>query len=70
MTGEVTLNGMVLPVGGIKEKALAAKRAGIKTLLLPEGNRQTFDQLPEQVRADLSVQFCSTFDDVVEHAFE
>ena len=70
MTGEVTLNGMVLPVGGVKEKALAAKRAGLKTLLLPEGNRQTFDQLPEQVKADLIVQFCSTFDDVVNHAFE
>ena len=50
MTGEITLSGKVLPVGGIKEKMLAAHRYGVKTVLLPERNMQDLTELPEKVR--------------------
>lgn len=53
MTGEVTLRGLVLPVGGIKEKVLAARRAGIHTVLLPSRNRKDFEDIPESARADM-----------------
>ena len=59
MTGEVTLKGRVLPVGGIKEKVLAARRAGIRTVLLPEGNRRDLHEIPEEVRADMDLRFCA-----------
>lgn len=49
MTGELSLTGKVLPVGGIKEKTLAAKRAGAKTIILPAANKRDFDELPEYV---------------------
>ncbi len=50
MTGEITLSGLVLPIGGIREKALAARRHGIKTVILPQGNKQDLVELPEEVR--------------------
>jgi ATP-dependent Lon protease len=53
MTGEITLRGQVLPVGGIKEKVLAAHRAGLKTIALPKRNEQDLDELPDDVRRDL-----------------
>ena len=59
MTGEVTLKGRVLPVGGIKEKVLSAHRAGIRKLILPEGNRRDWDEVPDEVRDALEVQFSS-----------
>ena len=60
MTGELTLSGQVLPVGGIKEKVLAAHRAGIQTLILPERNEKDFmEDIPEAVREALSVHFIS-----------
>ncbi|QQS34533.1 MAG: endopeptidase La [Acidobacteriota bacterium] len=57
MTGEITLRGNVLPVGGIKEKLLAARRAKIKTVILPEPNRRDLDDLPQEVRDDLNFIF-------------
>lgn len=50
MTGEISLTGKVLPVGGIKEKTLAAKRAGARTVVLPAANKRDFDELPDYVR--------------------
>jgi len=57
MTGEITLSGLVLPVGGIKEKILAARRADIRRIILPEGNRKDLQQLPDYVRAEMEFVF-------------
>ncbi|MCG6860149.1 MAG: endopeptidase La [Chromatiaceae bacterium] len=65
MTGEITLTGEVFPVGGVREKLIAARRAGIKELILPEENRGDFDETPEHVRKGLRVHFASRFEDVV-----
>ncbi|MCH8873482.1 endopeptidase La, partial [candidate division KSB1 bacterium] len=65
MTGEITLRGSVLPVGGIKEKILAAHRAGIKRVLLPEKNRKDFDDIPEAVRKQIELCFVSEIDQVL-----
>ena len=64
MTGEITLRGRVLPVGGIKEKVLAAHRAGLKTIILPKRNEKDLDELPEQVRKDLKFVFAEQVTDV------
>ncbi len=69
MTGELTLTGQVLPIGGLKEKVIAARRLGIKTLIFPEGNRGDFEELPDYLRKGLTVVFARRFEDVVEAAF-
>jgi ATP-dependent Lon protease len=70
MTGEITLRGTVLPVGGIKEKVLAAHRAGVKRVLLPERNRKDIVDIPETVRQDLELSFVKKIDEVLELALE
>ena len=70
MTGEVTLRGQILPVGGIKEKILAAKRAGIKEILLPEKNRKDLEDIPEKIIKDLDLRFISQIDEALELALE
>jgi ATP-dependent Lon protease len=65
MTGEISLRGLVLPVGGIKEKVIAAHRAGIRKVLLPSRNRRDFDDVPQSVRDDLKVVFCERVDDAI-----
>jgi len=69
MTGEVSLKGKVLPVGGIKEKTMAARRAGIQHIVFPEGNRRDFEEIPEYLKDDLEVHFASDYKDVFEVAF-
>ncbi|NBX67725.1 MAG: endopeptidase La [Proteobacteria bacterium] len=69
MTGELTLTGKVLPVGGIKEKLLAAKRAHIKTVLLPKQNVRDFKEIESEVRQGLKVIFVSHMDDCLKHLF-
>jgi ATP-dependent Lon protease len=64
MTGEITLTGEVFPVGGIREKLIAARRAGIKEILLPEDNRGEFDEVPEHVRKGLTIHFINRFVEV------
>lgn len=64
MTGEITLRGLVLPVGGIKEKVLAAKRAGIDKVILPEKNRKDIDEIPQHVRDQMQFYFVSEMDEV------
>ena len=68
MTGEVTLRGKVLAIGGLKEKTLAAYRAGIKTVLLPEDNMRDLDEIDAEARANLQFIPCKTADDVLEYA--
>jgi ATP-dependent Lon protease len=65
MTGEISLRGLVLPVGGIKEKVTAAARAGIKTVLLPARNRRDLEDIPEEVRKRLKIVWCERIDDAV-----
>src|SRR5688572_18921096 len=65
MTGEITLSGLVLPVGGIREKALAARRHGIRTFILPEGNRADLAELPEEVKEDMRFVPVSTLEEVL-----
>ncbi len=65
MTGEVTLRGRVLPIGGLKEKALAAHRAGIKTVILPTDNRRDLNELPPKVRRQLNFVFADHMDQVL-----
>ena len=69
MTGELTLTGLVLPVGGIREKVIAARRGHIAELLLPEANRGDFEELPEHLRDGLTVHFCKNFRDVYAAVF-
>ena len=68
MTGEITLRGKVLPVGGIKEKVIAAHRAGVKKVLLPRDNMKDTDELPQNVKHDLEFRAIDTIDDVLEEA--
>ncbi|NLY56652.1 MAG: endopeptidase La [Firmicutes bacterium] len=70
MTGEITLRGRVLPVGGLKEKALAAYRAGITTIILPERNRRDVQEIPANVRNKLEFKFVNHMDEVLELALE
>lgn len=69
MTGELTLTGSVLAVGGIREKVVAAKRIGIKTLILPAANRRDVEELPSFLADGLTIHFAEHFSDVVEIIF-
>ena len=70
MTGEMTLRGDILPVGGIREKVVAARRFGVRTVILPERNRADVEEIPENARAQLRFVFASTYDDVLDAAFK
>ncbi len=65
MTGELTLTGQVFPIGGVREKLIAARRAGLKEILLPEDNRGEFKEVPEHVRKGLTIHFVKHFEEVV-----
>jgi ATP-dependent Lon protease len=70
MTGEISLRGLVLPVGGIKEKVLAAKRAGISTVLLPQFNRKDLEEISETARQTMQFEFLETVDQALKMALE
>ena len=65
MTGELTLTGRVLPIGGVKEKTIGARRVGIQTLIFPEENRPDFEELDDYLKEGLNAHFAKTFDDVL-----
>jgi ATP-dependent Lon protease len=68
MTGEVTLRGKVLEIGGVKEKTLAAYRAGLREVIMPKGNQKDLRDVPEQVREHMNFTFVSTMDEVLRFA--
>ncbi|PID69759.1 MAG: hypothetical protein CR985_04195 [Flavobacteriales bacterium] len=70
MTGEITLRGKVTPVGGIKEKILAAKRSGIKTIILSESNRKNIEDINEKYLKGLTFKYVENMSEVLELAFE
>lgn len=70
MTGEVTLNGRVLPIGGVKQKLLAAQRAGLKTVFVPQRNEPDLDDVPDEVLAELDVRPVSDVAEILEYALE
>jgi ATP-dependent Lon protease len=70
MTGEISLRGLILPVGGIKEKVTAAARAGIKKVLLPARNRRDLDDIPEDVQERMHFVFCEKVDDAIAEAID
>jgi ATP-dependent Lon protease len=65
MTGEITLRGRVLPIGGLKEKLLAALRAGIKTVIIPEENAKDLTEIPDEIKNKLDIKTVSRMDEVV-----
>jgi len=70
MTGEITLRGKVMPIGGVKEKVLAARRAGITTVILPKRNEKDMEDVPANVRQEIQFRFVETMDDVLDVALE
>jgi ATP-dependent Lon protease len=70
MTGEITLRGTVLPIGGLNEKAVAARRAGIRTILIPRANEKDLAEIPDEVREDLEFVLIDSMDQVLEQALE
>jgi ATP-dependent Lon protease len=70
MTGELSLTGQVLPVGGIREKVIAARRIGIREIILPEENRKDYDELPDYLKEGVTIHFAKHFDDVAKLTFQ
>jgi ATP-dependent Lon protease len=70
MTGEITLTGQVLPIGGVKEKSLAAQRAGIKRIIVPERNKGDVEEIPEHEREDLEYTYVTELGEVLEHTLQ
>jgi len=70
MTGEITLRGRVLPIGGLKEKLLAAKRAGLKKVIIPLKNKKDLEEIPQSILKELNIVFAENIDDVVKNALE
>ncbi|HCP56000.1 MAG TPA: hypothetical protein DIU04_14840, partial [Pseudomonas sp.] len=70
MTGELTLTGQVLPIGGVREKVIAARRQKISELILPQANQGDYEELPEYLREGLTVHFATRFSDVAKVMFK
>jgi len=70
MTGEITLRGRVLEIGGVKEKILAARRTGIKTVVLPKNNRKDLQEIPTEVKKDLNIVFVDNLFDAFKYTIK
>ena len=70
MTGEITLRGKVLEIGGLKEKVIGAHRAGVKTIYLPVDNRRDLDEIPDDIKKDLTFKFVSQYEEVYKDLFQ
>ena len=69
MTGELTLTGKVLPIGGVREKTIGARRVAVDTLIFPKANKKDWDELPDYVKAGLKVNFVDYFTEILSIAF-
>ena len=69
MTGEITLTGKILKIGGVKEKSIAAKRSGVKTIIFPQANKSDWDELPEYLKEGLNPHFVSWYDEIYDIVF-
>ena len=69
MTGELTLTGKILKIGGVKEKAIAAKRSGVKTIIFPRANKSDWDELPEYLKEGLEPYFVSWYEEIYKIVF-
>ena len=69
MTGELTLTGKILPIGGVKEKTMAAVREGLTTLIFPAANKSDVERLPENIKGDVKFHFVETYDEVFRIAY-
>ena len=70
MTGEISLRGNVLPIGGLKEKSTAAHRAGLKHIIVPQLNKKDLEEIPEKVKKDLKITFVKEVEDVIKLALD
>jgi ATP-dependent Lon protease len=70
MTGEITLRGKILPIGGVKEKVLAAHRTGCQMVILPRDNEKDLPEIPANIQQELAIRFVDTMDDVLDLALE
>ena len=69
MTGELSLNGLVMPIGGVKEKTIAAKRSKITNIIFPKDNEKDFEELPDHIKKGLKVNFVEHFQEVIDICF-
>ncbi len=69
MTGELTLTGKVLPIGGLREKVIAARRVGVFELIVPKDNKGDFERLPDYIKKGINIHYADYFDDVLKFAF-
>jgi ATP-dependent Lon protease len=70
MTGEITLTGKILKIGGVKEKAIAAKRSAVKTIIFPHANKSDWDELPDYLKEGLDAHFVSWYDEIFQIVFQ
>lgn len=69
MTGELTITGLIMPIGGVKEKVMAAQRASIKNLIFPKENREDFNELDKSIKEGISVNFVGSFREIIKLCF-
>jgi Lon-like ATP-dependent protease len=70
MTGEITLTGKILKIGGVKEKAIAAKRSGVKTIIFPQANKSDWDELEDYLKDGLDAHFVSWYEEIFDIVFQ
>jgi len=70
MTGEITLRGRVLPIGGLKEKSIAAHRSGLKTIMIPKDNKKDLEDIPDDVKKHLEIIPVETIDEIITRALK
>jgi ATP-dependent Lon protease len=70
MTGELTLTGKILPIGGVREKTIAARRVGVREIILPKDNQKDYEELPAYIRGGMQVHYVNMFEDILSVVFQ